>query len=876
MAQQFKTVDFVRLEVETDTDGLSNMLQNPSGELGGWGWVTPLGSSFMQAFSGQLGFVNLLAGASYFYSEAMPINAGQWASASWVALSGQIGLPPSNVPGGWFRARFEWLDASQAVLSAAPQTPYLARNGGRTTLAPAQAPASTAYVRLRFDLFATNTGTNHVGAHTLNFNEATVAKAATSDELGSLRVNLVTNPSFETNTTGWLASTATLASSTDFAAVGSRSLKATKTSSPGSPVTVRSDPMFPVVGNTSYTLQARFRPTVAGRSASLVANWYNGATFVSSRTISAAAAANAWSTLSNTVISPPTATFVQIWAVLEGPSGMPLTEVCYFDAVMLEQASTVEAYFDGSTADAGGWEYDWTGAANASTSTAISSNLPYIAPVSYFDVLPDSHQIRISREGLNVGRLGATILSSELDPSQSTLIRPGKRARLSSLVDGGWETILGGKLLEADVTYELKDPKVPESKRARIEVVIVDPTQILANAGRPEGVATIPALPFVLEGAGVPWSVNGSGNQIATAPVTTYNESAKALDQVALTRDTALGFAWVSRVGVLNVWDRDEIASGSPVLLNESAYSSIDLSFSTKDAINEVQITVQSAGTDGSTIETVYGPYVDAASVEEWGRYRKEFTVTGLDSAAVDALAATILTANVQPRIRVNSITIPIDTVERLEAHALRDLYDEVNVVLDQLGVDDTLRVTGIDHTIDTTKWLLTLRFSEDGGVAQPTVQPPVQSGARPDVGVVELFAGPVDQIPTTKLLCDGSSHAVADYPYLFAVIGYTFGGAGANFSVPNLTDRFPIGAGTKARGTTGGAPSVTLAANNLPPHVHGIARQAGANTGGGTNIALGNAVAGPLGGTQANATTHDPVDILNPWLSLWFIIRAA
>lgn len=37
--------------------------------------------------------------------------------------------------------------------------------------------------------------------------------------------------------------------------------------------------------------------------------------------------------------------------------------------------------------------------------------------------------------------------------------------------------------------------------------------------------------------------------------------------------------------------------------------------------------------------------------------------------------------------------------------------------------------------------------------------------------------------------LCDGTSHTTATYPLLFAAIGYAYGGAGANFSLPNWTD---------------------------------------------------------------------------------------
>ena len=63
---------------------------------------------------------------------------------------------------------------------------------------------------------------------------------------------------------------------------------------------------------------------------------------------------------------------------------------------------------------------------------------------------------------------------------------------------------------------------------------------------------------------------------------------------------------------------------------------------------------------------------------------------------------------------------------------------------------------------------------------------------------------------PLGYLLCDGTSYATADYPDLFAIIGYTFGGAGASFNVPDMRGRFPLGlaaAGTGSTlGGTGGA----------------------------------------------------------------------
>lgn len=48
-------------------------------------------------------------------------------------------------------------------------------------------------------------------------------------------------------------------------------------------------------------------------------------------------------------------------------------------------------------------------------------------------------------------------------------------------------------------------------------------------------------------------------------------------------------------------------------------------------------------------------------------------------------------------------------------------------------------------------------------------------------------------------LMCDGSSYATTTHPTLFAAIGYTYGGSGANFNVPDFKGRMPIGAGLGA-----------------------------------------------------------------------------
>ena len=71
-------------------------------------------------------------------------------------------------------------------------------------------------------------------------------------------------------------------------------------------------------------------------------------------------------------------------------------------------------------------------------------------------------------------------------------------------------------------------------------------------------------------------------------------------------------------------------------------------------------------------------------------------------------------------------------------------------------------------------------------------------------------------------LLCDGSSKDKDAFPELFAAIGYTYGGSGGSFKLPDARGRCLIGASSSyALGSKGGAAEVTLTAAQMPAHKH-------------------------------------------------------
>lgn len=96
--------------------------------------------------------------------------------------------------------------------------------------------------------------------------------------------------------------------------------------------------------------------------------------------------------------------------------------------------------------------------------------------------------------------------------------------------------------------------------------------------------------------------------------------------------------------------------------------------------------------------------------------------------------------------------------------------------------------------------------------------------------GTILPYGG--DTPPTGSKLCNGASYGTVSEPRLFAAIGYKYGGSGANFLVPDMQERIPVGKGALAYldtlGKTEGAGVGARGTRhrhtvNDPQHAHGI-----------------------------------------------------
>jgi microcystin-dependent protein len=95
------------------------------------------------------------------------------------------------------------------------------------------------------------------------------------------------------------------------------------------------------------------------------------------------------------------------------------------------------------------------------------------------------------------------------------------------------------------------------------------------------------------------------------------------------------------------------------------------------------------------------------------------------------------------------------------------------------------------------------------------------------DAPVGAMFAWPGQTLPTTWAWADGSGYSKAAYPELFAVLGYTYGGTGDLFAVPDCRSRVVVAAGSgpglssRAAGAKGGAETVALTIPQNANHTH-------------------------------------------------------
>jgi len=100
--------------------------------------------------------------------------------------------------------------------------------------------------------------------------------------------------------------------------------------------------------------------------------------------------------------------------------------------------------------------------------------------------------------------------------------------------------------------------------------------------------------------------------------------------------------------------------------------------------------------------------------------------------------------------------------------------------------------------------------------------------------GAILPYGGHVATVPVGWFLCDGAVKSKTTYPDLFAVIGYSFGGSGDNFYLPDLKGMFLRGLDTSGTYDVNGSTRTigSYQEDTLQTHHHTIDGRSGASAG--------------------------------------------
>jgi hypothetical protein len=212
------------------------------------------------------------------------------------------------------------------------------------------------------------------------------------------RTNLITNPSFEVNTTGWTPSSCTVARITSDFFVGAACAQTTSTATSFNNIQTA---LTPVTPNLPYTFSA-YAKNVSGstRNIYIAIQWFTAAGVYISETNSGAQgttpAGSGWVRRNCTGTAPATATQARL-VLLNGQTGISAGWLTSWDGVLFEQSSTLLPYFDGVYSDTyAGYtlaSQSWNGTAHNSTSTSSWSLIQEIGPSSTRQFIIDEYAI---------------------------------------------------------------------------------------------------------------------------------------------------------------------------------------------------------------------------------------------------------------------------------------------------------------------------------------------------------------------------------------------------------------------------------------------------------------------------------------------------
>jgi hypothetical protein len=561
------------------------------------------------------------------------------------------------------------------------------------------------------------------------------------------RTNLVTNPNFETNTTGWAAASSTISRITTAFYIGSACMQMTSTSASDTTARTAYDP------NTTMTAGQNLIASVylynyAGNnrqhrvdircftSGGGVAGIITG----TATTINVGAG---WTRLSVTGTTPAnTASLdVAIFCQVNNPS---LSNVTYIDAVMLETGSTLLSYFDGTYADTyTGYtlvNQQWNLGTDQSTSTAtwglnssyIDSTYVLDGTTQFADVTDGTLNIAVRRGRKDQGdqfsagtmtfTLNDTLADGIFNPfdtqspyydanQQVPGLAPMRRVRLGRYnASNVLEYLFKGYVVNYDYNFALGGLNT-------VSVYCADDFYLLAQTYMDEYNVTTETsgerIESVLDLPEVDYPTGPTARNISTGTVNLGHDTAYTvpagtnvlayLNQINGTAE--FGRLFVSRDGVLTFQNRiGATLSGSVADFKDNGtgvkFDNVGITFEADSVVNRAY--VQNLGGSNATAS-------DTASIGTYFIQTESITNSLLETSGSQLSAAATYLLNGEPEARYTDVATKFAmlTTAQRDTVAIIDIGDTITIEKTfQTGTGTTslgqeLSIEGIEHFID-------------------------------------------------------------------------------------------------------------------------------------------------------------------------------
>lgn len=271
----------------------------------------------------------------------------------------------------------------------------------------------------------------------------------------------------------------------------------------------------------------------------------------------------------------------------------------------------------------------------------------------------------------------------------------------------------------------------------------------------------------------------------------------------------------------------------------------------------------------GDTNTGVYFPAADTVGISTGGTLR----------VSVDSSGSLVTAGNIELGNATDT------TISRVSGGVIA--VEGVSVPLNSVTNTHTAQQIELGHATDTTLTRVSGGVIAVEGQTLATQAYVTSSlGSATPSGALMPFAGTTE--PSGWFFCEGRSLSTTTYATLFAAIGYTYGGSGASFNLPDLRGRVIAGkddmGGTSANrltglsggvngdtlGGTGGAETHTLTVDEMPAHTHSSPTSNGTANSSSTATSVASNTDGTTG-SRGGSLAHNNVQ---PTIILNYIIK--